>query len=54
MTGPDGTAYAFEIDAARRAALLEGLDAIAVTLKREDEIVAFQDADRQNRPWIYL
>ncbi|MCH8184110.1 MAG: 3-isopropylmalate dehydratase small subunit [Proteobacteria bacterium] len=54
VTGPDGTVHAFEIDAARREALLEGLDAIAVTLKREDEIAAFQDADRQNRPWIYL
>ena len=54
VTGPDGTVYPFEIDAARREALLEGLDAIAVTLKREDEIAAFQDADRQNRPWIYL
>ena len=54
VTGPDGTVYAFEIDAARREALLEGLDAIAVTLKRDDEIAAFQNADRQNRPWIYL
>ncbi len=54
VTGPDGTVYPFAIDAARREALLEGLDAIAVTLKREAEIAAFQDADRQNRPWIYL
>ena len=54
VTGPDGKVYAFEIDASRREALLEGLDAIAVTLKREAEITAFQDADRQSRPWIYL
>ncbi len=54
VTGPDGMVYDFEIDAARREALLEGLDAIAVTLKREDEIAAFQDADRRDRPWIYL
>ena len=54
VMGPDGTVHAFEIDAARREALLEGLDAIAVTLKREAEITAFQVADRQSRPWIYL
>ena len=54
VMGPDGTVHAFEIDAARREALLKGLDAIAVTLKREAEITAFQDADRQSRPWIYL
>ena len=54
VTGPDGKVYSFEIDASRREALLEGLDPIAVTLKREAEITAFQDADRQSRPWIYL
>lgn len=54
VTGADGTAYPFQVDASRRQALLEGLDAISVTLKREAEIAAFQDADRQSRPWIYL
>ena len=54
ITGADGSAHAFEIGAARRQALLEGLDAIGVTLKREDEIAAFQKADRERRPWIYL
>ena len=32
---------------------MEGLDAIAVTLKRDDEILAFQARDRIKRPWIY-
>ncbi len=54
ITGADGSVHAFEIGAARREALLEGLDAIGVTLKREDEIAAFQEADRERRPWIYL
>lgn len=54
VSGPDGAPHAFTIDASRRAALLEGLDDIGVTLRREDEIAAFQAADRARRPWIYL
>lgn len=54
ITRPDGSELAFEIDAARREALLEGLDAIGMTLKLADEIAAFQAEDRERRPWIYL
>jgi 3-isopropylmalate/(R)-2-methylmalate dehydratase small subunit len=34
--------------------LLEGLDAIDLTMKRRGEIEAFWRADRAARPWIYL
>jgi 3-isopropylmalate/(R)-2-methylmalate dehydratase small subunit len=34
--------------------LIEGLDAIATTMKRDDEILAYQARDRIKRPWIYL
>ena len=54
VSGPDRAPHAFTIDASRRAALLEGLDDIGVTLQREDEIAAFQATDRTRRPWIYL
>jgi len=54
VTAPDDTVHAFEIDAADREMLLEGLDAIEVTRKRDDEILAFQARDRLRRPWIYL
>jgi len=54
VTAPDGTAHAFEIAPADREMLLEGLDAIAVTQRRDDEILAFQARDRLRRPWIYL
>jgi len=54
LTAPDGQTYRFEIAPADRAMLLEGLDAIAVTQKRDDEILAFQARDRLRRPWIYL
>ena len=54
VTAPDGTSYSFEIDAARKDALLKGLDAIGVTLDGWDQIKAWQDADRAKRPWNYL
>lgn len=53
VTPPDGGAVAFETDPYRRAALLEGLDDIGMTRRRDAEIAAFQTADRDVRPWIY-
>ena len=54
VTAPDGTSNAFDIAPADREMLLEGLDAIAVTQRRDDEILAFQAKDRLRRPWIYI
>ncbi|HET7594054.1 MAG TPA: 3-isopropylmalate dehydratase small subunit, partial [Stellaceae bacterium] len=53
VVAPDGGETSFTIDNLRREALLEGLDAIALTMKRADEIGRFQAADRAKRPWIY-
>jgi 3-isopropylmalate/(R)-2-methylmalate dehydratase small subunit len=49
-----GHRRAFSIDTAHRHMLMEGLDAIALTLQREDDIAAFETSDRARRPWIYL
>lgn len=54
VTAPDSTVHFFEIGVADREMLLEGLDAIDVTGKRDDEILAFQAHDQLRRPWIYL
>ncbi len=54
VTAPDATVHRFEIAPADREMLLEGLDAIAVTMRRADEISAFQAEDRLQRPWIYI
>ena len=51
---PDGETYSFEMATEDQEMLMEGLDAIAVTMKRDDEILAFQARDRLQRPWIYL
>jgi len=48
-----GAVWTFEIEDESRQMLLEGLDAIALTLLRRAEIEAFLDADCRRRPWIY-
>lgn len=51
---PDGKSFSFAMDAESREMLLEGLDAIEITLKRRSEIEAFREADRTARGWVYL
>lgn len=53
VTSPCGKEIRFDIDSARREALLGGLDEIGMTMKREAEIAQFQSRDRVRRPWIY-
>lgn len=48
-----GDAIAFAVDPLRRESLLQGLDDIGMTLMREDNIAAWQAADRVNRPWVW-
>jgi 3-isopropylmalate/(R)-2-methylmalate dehydratase small subunit len=43
----------FDIEAFRKTCLLEGLDEISLTLKSEDKIAAFEQAQRQEAPWLY-
>lgn len=54
VIAPDGRRHAFSVPKADREMLLEGLDSIAVTLKRDAEILAFRAGDEARRPWIYL
>jgi 3-isopropylmalate/(R)-2-methylmalate dehydratase small subunit len=54
VTAPDGSRHGFEIADGDREMLLEGLDAIALTLKSDAAILAFRERDRTARPWIYL
>ena len=54
LTAPDGTVTRLTIDPARRDALLQGLDAIGITMQGWDEISAWQAKDKARRPWSYL
>lgn len=49
-----GQSWSFPIDEEAKAMLLEGLDAIDLSLKMAEDIATWQEADRAQRPWIYL
>jgi 3-isopropylmalate/(R)-2-methylmalate dehydratase small subunit len=49
-----GESWHFPIDAEAKAMLLEGLDAIDLTLKMKSAIARWLGADRRARPWAYL
>lgn len=53
IAAPGGQEVAFTVPPLRREQLLKGLDAIGVTQLRADEIAAFQERDRQARPWAW-
>lgn len=50
---PWGEAVAFTVDDRKREAMLAGLDEIAQTLRRADEIAAWQAQDRAARAWAW-
>jgi 3-isopropylmalate/(R)-2-methylmalate dehydratase small subunit len=54
VSAPGGRTFRFEVGGPEREMLLAGLDAIGLTLKRRDEIHAFQTRDQAARPWIWL
>jgi 3-isopropylmalate dehydratase small subunit len=52
ISGPGGADIKFDIPAADRMRLLEGLDDIGLTLKHTDEIVAFEKRMAASQPWL--
>lgn len=54
LTAPGGEVHDFTIDSEAREMLLDGLDAIDLTLKQRAAIEAFLARDAAERPWIYL
>ncbi|WP_144186648.1 3-isopropylmalate dehydratase small subunit [Elioraea rosea] len=53
VVSPSGDEHPFAVDAARREALLAGLDDIGLTLRQADAIAAWQTEDRSRRPWAW-
>ncbi|MSO68712.1 MAG: 3-isopropylmalate dehydratase small subunit [Alphaproteobacteria bacterium] len=49
----DGGVIAFEIDAARKHRLLNGLDDIGLTLEKAPAISSFEAKQRAAQPWLY-
>jgi 3-isopropylmalate dehydratase small subunit len=52
ISGPGGADIKFDIPAADRMRLLEGLDDIGLTLKHTGEIVAFEKRMAASQPWL--
>ena len=53
VTSPQGHRFAFPAPGALRRMLLQGMDEIALTLSRGEEIERFRARDRARRPWAY-
>ena len=52
IRGPDGGCISFEVDAFRKKCLLNGWDDIALTLRGEDKIAAFEKQQHTQTPWV--
>ncbi|MBK1667696.1 3-isopropylmalate dehydratase small subunit [Rhodovibrio sodomensis] len=50
---PDGSMYAFEIEPFRKHCLLNGLDDIALTLKKADDIGTYEQRMARHAPWMF-
>ncbi len=50
---PNGETIGFEIDPYRRQCLLDGLDDIALTLRKIDRIDAFEAQQQTGQPWLW-
>jgi len=54
ISGPGGADIIFEIAAADRTRLLEGLDDIGLTLKHLDQIVSWEQRAAAAQPWLQM
>ena len=52
IRGPDGGVIAFEIDPFRKQILMNGWDDIALTLRDEASIGAYEDKAKLSKPWL--
>jgi len=53
ITRPDGGVLRFDIDPFRKRCLIEGLDDVALTLKKAARIEGFEARQRKERAWLY-
>jgi 3-isopropylmalate/(R)-2-methylmalate dehydratase small subunit len=52
IRGPDGGVIKFDIDPFKKHCLLNGLDAIGLTLQKEQAIKSFEEKAAISRPWL--
>ncbi|MAL78968.1 MAG: 3-isopropylmalate dehydratase small subunit [Sneathiella sp.] len=52
IRGPDGGVIKFEIDQFNKQCLLEGLDEIGLTLRKENKVEEFETSRKLTQPWL--
>ena len=52
VTAPDDSVHAFDVEPYRRQLLLEGLDEVAATMQRQEQITRFETEYAARRPWV--
>ena len=52
IRGPDGGVIKFEIDQFNKQCLLEGLDEIGLTLRKENKVEEFENSRKLTQPWL--
>ncbi|MGA7117591.1 MAG: 3-isopropylmalate dehydratase small subunit [Hyphomicrobium sp.] len=52
IRGPDGGVIKFEIDPFRKHCLLNGLDAVGLTMQKQDAIRTYEEKAATTRPWL--
>ncbi len=52
IRGPDGGVIRFDIDPFKKHCLLNGLDAVGLTLQKQDLIAAYEKKVAADRPWL--
>jgi 3-isopropylmalate/(R)-2-methylmalate dehydratase small subunit len=53
ITNSDGEKITFEVDSFKKHCLLNGLDDIGLTLKKESSISAYEEKQKTSEPWLY-
>ncbi len=52
IKGPDGGVIKFDIDPHLKHCLLNGLDDVGLTLKKEEKITSFEEKSAAEHPWV--
>lgn len=53
VKGPNDVSFQFSIDPFRKNCLIEGLDAIGLTLQRESAITEYEQRRKSEAPWLF-
>ncbi len=52
IRGPDGGVITFDLDPFRKHCMLEGLDGVGLTMKKEAEIASYEARHAAEQPWL--